>query len=160
MNRNFLEKFDYRVISFLRKHVSTFARLSLFIIFFWFGILKVFGVSAAAPLVSDLLETTFLNFIDSTIFLIVFGLFEMGIGIIILIPKLERITFAILVFHLFTTILPLFFLPEVTWYGFFVPTLTGQYIIKNLALLSVGLLLFAHLRPMTQTHSILGEKEY
>jgi hypothetical protein len=39
------------------------------------------------------------------------------------------------------------------------PNLVGQYIIKNVALLSLGLVLFARLKPMTLTHSIKGEEE-
>jgi uncharacterized membrane protein YkgB len=154
-----LEAFDMRFISFIRKHGDEFARFGLFLIFFWFGILKVFLLSPAGPLVVDLLDSTFLKFMEPNTFLILFGLFEMLIGILILIPKLERITFLILLFHLFTTVMPLWILPDVTWYQAFVPTLVGQYIMKNIALLALGVLLFARLRPMTETHRILGEEE-
>jgi hypothetical protein len=35
--------------------------------------------------------------------------------------------------------------------------LIGQYILKNLALLAIGLFLYGRLRPMTKTHSLWGE---
>lgn len=154
-----LENFDHKTIKYLRRRGDTIGRIALFIIFFWFGILKVFLLSPAGPLVVTLLNHTFLGFIDPESFLIGFGLFEVILGIMILIPKLERITFALLALHLFTTILPLFLLPGETWSTKFVPTLVGQYIIKNAALLALGLVIFSNLKPMTKTHSIWGEKE-
>lgn len=152
----FLKKFDLWWIQFFRRHGDAFARVALFVIFFWFGILKVFLLSPAGPLVVDLLEVTFLSFIPPEKFLIGFGFFEMMLGIMALIPRLERFTFAFIGIHLCTTVLPLFLLPEVTWYQAFVPTLIGQYILKNLALAGLGLLLFARLKPMTVTNSVWG----
>lgn len=154
-----LENFDRKVIFFLRKNYAIISRIALFIIFFWFGILKIPNISPAGPLVTDLLDVTFLGWIDPTFFVQMFGVFEVILACLILIPKLERITFALLAFHLFTTVLPLFLIPHVVWDGFLLPNLTGQYIIKNVALFSLGLVLFARLRPMTETHRVLAEED-
>ena len=154
-----LEQFDYRTITLFRHYGDEAARIGLFLIFFWFGILKVFMVSPANPLVGQLLEVTFLSFIPPEVFFITWGVFEMLLGTMVLLPQIERVTFVLMLFHLATTVMPLFILTEVTWYSIFVPTLVGQYIIKNVALLSVGLLLFARLRPMTETHSLMGEEQ-
>ena len=158
MNLTSLEKFDQTVITFLRHYADEFGRFALAFIFFWFGILKVFGLSPAGPLVVTLLQVTFLEGISPHTFLIFFGGFEALLGILILLPKLERITFLVLGLHLITTVMPLFMLPDVTWTQPLVPTLIGQYILKNAALLAVGLFLFARLKPMTLTHSIVGEE--
>ena len=115
-----------------------YARLSLFIIYFWFGILKVFMVSHANPLVTDLLNVTFLKVIPTHTFLILFGIFEMIIGVMALVKKWNKIFFILVVLHLFTTAMPLVLLIDVAWGSLFVPTLVGQYIIKNLALLSLA----------------------
>jgi uncharacterized membrane protein YkgB len=136
-----------------------FGRIALFLIFFWFGILKVFLLSPAGPLVTDLLDSTFLKFMEPNLFMQLFGLFEVAIGILVLIPKLERITFIILLLHLVTTVMPLWILPDITWDQAFVPSLIGQYIMKNIALLALGVILFAHLKPMTETHRVLAEEE-
>ncbi len=157
--RQSIEQFDQKVIYFLRKHSDEIARISLFVIFVWFGILKVFLISPAGPLVTNLLQSTFLGWVDPDTFVRIFGVFEVIIGGMILLPKLERITFAVLLFHLFTTVMPLFMIPDQVWDGFMLPNLVGQYIIKNVALLSLGLVLFARLKPMTITHSIIGEEE-
>jgi len=119
----------------LSKYYQLFTRISLFVIYFWFGILKVFDVSPAGPLVSELLDKT-LSFIDPSLFMILFGLFEMGIGLLFLFPKINKITIVIALFHLFTTAMRLVLLPNITWQKFLVPTLEGQYIIKNLLIVS------------------------
>lgn len=154
-----LEKFDGRVINILRKYSDEISRIALFIIFVWFGFLKTIGLSPAAELVVALMNETFLRGLSPEMFLIGFGWFEVVIGIMVLFPKIERITFLLMGFHLITTVMPLFILTEISWYAPFVPTLVGQYIIKNLALISIGLLLFARLKPMTKTHRITGEEE-
>jgi uncharacterized membrane protein YkgB len=159
MTFRFLEQFDASVIRFFRKYTDEFARIAFFVVFFWFGILKVFLISPAGPLVTELLTNTFLKFIPENTFMIIFGLFEVFIGILALVPKMERITFGLMGFHLFTTALPLFVLPDITWAAAFVPTLIGQYILKNLVLLASGMTLFAHIRPMTETHKVLAEEE-
>ena len=154
-----IETFDKNVILFFRKYSGGFARFSLFIIYGWFGILKVFELSPAGPLVGALQQVTFFGSIPPEQFLVWFGAFEVLLGIFALVPKLERITFFLIGLHLITTVMPLFMLPDISWDGFLVPSLIGQYIIKNLALLSLGLILFARLKPMTQTHKILAQED-
>lgn len=154
-----LEKFDYSFITFFRKNGDLFGRIALFVVFFWFGILKVLGLSPAGPLVTELFNVTFLQHIATPEgFLVGFGIFECIIGLMALIPKLERITFLILLLHLMTTVMPLWLLKEITWYQPWVPTLVGQYIMKNIALLALGTILFANLRPMNETHRIIAER--
>jgi uncharacterized membrane protein YkgB len=70
----------------------------------------------------------------------------MFIGILFIIPKLERIAIFFLILHMIIVALPLFLLPQITWQKFLVPTLEGQYIIKNLAIISLALVIGAHLR--------------
>ena len=62
----------------------------------------------------------------------------MVIGVIFLIPKLEKTAIIILTLHMITTFLPLFLLPPIAWKSFLVPTLEGQYIIKNLVTLALA----------------------
>jgi hypothetical protein len=63
----------------------------------------------------------------------------MLIGLFFIIPRLERAAIMLLVPHMVTTVLPLFFLPSLTWVAPFTPTLEGQYIIKNLALIALAM---------------------
>jgi len=48
------------------------------------------------------------------------------------------------------TFLPLFILPEVTWSGFLVPTLEGQYIIKNIVIIATAIGIVTNLRPLSE----------
>ncbi len=125
--------------------VILFARIALFIVFFWFGALKLFGDSPANPLVAGLLEKT-LPFITFNTFIFLFGIYEMIIGVVFLIPGLEKVAIALLVPHMLTTFMPLVLLPSVTWQGPFVPTLEGQYIIKNFVIIALALSLITHVR--------------
>jgi uncharacterized membrane protein YkgB len=86
-------------------------------------------------------------------FLILFGLFEMLIGIMFLIRGLEREVIPLLVFHMITTFMPLFLLPEATWTGMMIPTMEGQYIIKNLLIIAAAIVIAAHLHPLKSRQS-------
>jgi uncharacterized membrane protein YkgB len=136
---------DNFIIETLKKIWEPFSRISIFIIFFYFGLLKVLNLSPASPLVEALLNKT-LPFIPFYFFLKFFGLFEMFIGALFIIPKIERIAIFFLILHMIIVALPLFLLPQITWQKFLVPTLEGQYIIKNLAIISLALVIGAHLR--------------
>ncbi|MDF2157172.1 hypothetical protein [Algoriphagus sp. CAU 1675] len=124
------------------KKLVLLGRVSLFVIFFWFGILKVIGISPAEPLVHNLFDQLFPEIISFQIFNRLFGAFECFIGIIWLVPGLTRFSLYILLFHMVLTFLPELLLPEDTWQMWLTPTLIGQYIIKNLALISLGLLIY------------------
>jgi uncharacterized membrane protein YkgB len=123
------------------------ARFALFIVFFWFGFLKVLGLSPAGPLVHSLFDQT-INFMAFNTFYMLFALFECLIGILFLIKGAERIVLPLLLFHMGTTALPLFYLPHTTWQSFMVPTLEGQYIIKNLVIIATAIGLVSHLHPL------------
>lgn len=143
---NFITWFDRFSIHFLRRISIPLARLALFLVYFWFGFLKVLGTSPANPLVSDLLEKT-LPFLTFSQFIIAFGLFEMLIGFLFLLPGYERTAIFFLIPHLATTVAPLILLPSVTWQSFLVPTMEGQYILKNVTIVALAFSLASHLRP-------------
>ncbi len=144
--KNTIAKFDIAAIHFLQKISMPAARAALFVVFFWFGILKVVGTSPANPLVESLLQRT-LPFITFGQFIVLFGVFEMIIGITFLTPHLERLAIALLIPHMITTFLPLILLRSITWQGFLTPTLEGQYIIKNLVIIALAFSIAAHLKP-------------
>lgn len=135
---------DALIVKILRKIWNPLSRLSIFIIFFYFGFLKVIGLSPANPLVEALLSRT-LSFIPFSFFIKFFGLFEMLIGLFFIIPKIERLAILLLIIHMVIVALPLILLPQITWQKFLVPTLEGQYIIKNLAIITLALVIGAHL---------------
>lgn len=142
-----IQNIDSKLIKFFRQISIPFARFGLFVVFFWFGALKVLGLSPASGLVQALFEQT-IPFMHFSTFIVLFGLFECLIGILFLIRGLERIVIPLLFIHMITTFMPLFILPTETWSGFLVPTLEGQYIIKNLVIIAAAIGIAAHLHPL------------
>ena len=146
-----VQKFDVRVINFFRRWEITISRIAIFVVYFWFGLLKFIGMSPATPLVQILSEKT-INFMPFGIFYILFSFFEVVIGVLFLIRGLERIAIVLLGFHLATTILPLFFMPQLTWQAFLVPTLEGQYIIKNILIIACAVVVGSKIVPKSSVN--------
>jgi len=131
-------------MKFLSRICIPLVRISIFIVYFYFGLLKVLGVSPAEVVVRELWSHT-LSFISFKDFLIVFGLFEMMIGIIFLIPGKERLALYLLIPHMITTFGPLVLLPQYSWKGFMIPTLAGHYIIKNVVIVALAIAVAANI---------------
>lgn len=117
-------------------------RIALFIVFFWFGFLKIIHISPAEQLVKNLYNATIYSMMPIDKFLILLGGIECLIGILWLIPRLTKVAFWIFMAQMFTTFLPLLFLPKDTWQNMMVLTLTGQYIIKNVVLIASALTIY------------------
>ena len=146
-----LRNFDIHLIHFFRKVSVPAARLGLFVVFFWFGFLKIIDLSPASPLVSQVFGEG-IGFLSFPVFLVLFGIYECIIGILFLVPRCERVVIPLLFLHMAATFLPIFLLPETAWTGFMVPTLEGQYIIKNLVLIAAAIGIAAHLHPIKGRH--------
>jgi len=142
-----LKTIDIKIINFFRKAFIPVSRFGLFVVFFWFGALKVLELSPASGVVQRLFEST-VPFMAFDTFLILFGLFECLIGILFLIKGAERTVIPLLFIHMITTFGPLVMLPGETWTSFMVPTLEGQYIIKNLVIIATAIGVASHVQPM------------
>ena len=146
MIKNLFVSIDQAIISTIRKVSIPVSRLAVFVVYFWFGSLKVLGLSPASPLVLALLDRT-MPFVSPDAFLVWFGLFEVLIGVIFLIPRFARLAIALLVIHLVTTVMPLVLLKSSLWTGMMVPTLEGQYIIKNVLIVALAIVVASNLTP-------------
>lgn len=144
--KRLFRKLDFYLISLFKKIATPLARLAIFVVFFWFGYLKIIGVSAANPLVQDLLAQT-LPFITFDQFIVLFGIYEILIGFLFIVPKMERLAIFLLIPHMVMTVLPLFILRQLTWESTGVPTMEGQYIIKNIAIIALAFSIASHLHP-------------
>lgn len=117
-------------------------RVSLAIIFVWFGILKPLGLSPAGPLVKA--TVAWMPLFDPDTWLAIIGWWEVAIGLTFLTRKTSRIAIGLLAMQMVGTFLPLAILPDVTFQpGHFpyAPTIEGQYIIKNLLIISAAMVL-------------------
>lgn len=138
-----LEQFDVWLTGLLARYGITAMRVGLGVVFFWFGALKLVpGLSPAEELVRNTIY-----FINPDIFLPILALWEMTIGLGLLTGKFVRLTLLLLFLQMPGTALPLVLLPEVCYTRFpFGLTLEGQYIIKNLVLITAGMVIGSTVR--------------
>ena len=138
-----LDRFDMRVTTWMARYGLTLMRVALGVVFFWFGALKLWpGLSPA----EDLVRNT-IYFVNPDLFLPVLAVWEMLIGLGLLTGKFMRTTLLLLFLQMPGTALPLLILPEVCYTVFpFGLTLEGQYIVKNLALITAGIVLGSTVR--------------
>ncbi len=128
--------FYTRLSNSMRKYGMDMMRLSLAIIFVWFGALKIAGLSPA----ENLVEHTVYWF-PARFFIPFLGWAEMAIGVGLLIRRLIPYTIVFLLLHMACTFLPFFICPSASFDSFpFGLSLLGQYIVKNLVLISGAVL--------------------
>jgi len=116
-------------------------RIPLFIIFFWFGILKVLKMSPATDLIID--TVFWMPLLPAENWVIIIGYWEMAIGLCFLNKNTTLIAVILMFLQMSGTFLPLVILPEITFQNSnpFLPTLEGQYIIKNIIIITAALII-------------------
>lgn len=144
-----LQKIDSRFITFAKQYYPLIARVSLFVIFFYFGFLKLVGLSPASDLAIGFAGKMGMAANAAELFYLL-AVVECLIGVLILIPRLTRIAILVMLVHMVLVSSPLFLYPEATWTSLFVPNFEGQYIIKNAALVALALGLVAATRPLSK----------
>lgn len=137
--RTFLHSFDRidrAIAGWMQRNGIRLLRYSLGIVFIWFGALKFFdGLSPAESLVR---RTVY--WVDPDLFIPVLGGWEVLIGLGLLYRPAIRVAIFLLFAQMPGTMLPLVLLPDVCFTVMPVGlTLEGQYIIKNLVLISAAL---------------------
>jgi uncharacterized membrane protein YkgB len=121
-------------------------RLSLALVFVWFGALKLAGDSPVAALISATVPWGEPNLVVRTL-----GVVEVVLGLGLLIGKAQRLLLLALAAHLAGTFLTFVMAPGMTMrHGNpFLLTADGEFVLKNLVLISAAVLL-ASQRPTRQ----------
>ncbi|MEK6968683.1 MAG: hypothetical protein AABX51_08745 [Nanoarchaeota archaeon] len=134
---------DNIIIPQLRKYGLKFLRYSIAVVFIWFGALKVVGYSPASELAA---KTVY--WLDPGFFVPFLGCWEVLIGVCFLFRPFLRFGILILAPQMAGTFLPLVLLPQVVYQNgnILLPTLEGQYIIKNLVIISASMVIGAHVK--------------
>ncbi|MDN5081041.1 DoxX family membrane protein [Aliarcobacter butzleri] len=119
-------------------------RLSLGIIFVWYGMLKFFStLSPAEDLAIKTIDIMFFHLIDGSLSIKLLAILEVVIGIGFLSGYYTKLVTIIFLGHMLCTFAPLFILPELSFthapYAF---TLVGQYIVKNIVFILVGVMIY------------------
>src|SRR5690606_29920972 len=141
-------KFDKSVTDWMAKIGLRFLRISIGIIFTWFGILKFFeGLSPAEGIAVRTIDVLTGGLLDDNFILIALAVWETLIGIGLLFNVFLRETLFLLYLQLIGTFLPVFLFPYEVFFKIpYAPTLEGQYIFKNFIIIGAGIILGATVR--------------
>ena len=141
-----VKEIDRVIIQTLNRISLPTLRISLGIIFIWFGALKPLGNSPA----NDVITKTVYWF-NPDIFIPILGIWEIAIGLCLLYAPFIRAGLFLLALQMPGTFLPLILLPEVCFVNFpFDLTLEGQYIVKNLVLIGAAIVVGSRLVPLEE----------
>ncbi|HEX2854946.1 MAG TPA: hypothetical protein VHO24_17060 [Opitutaceae bacterium] len=138
-----LERWDEMLSTGMNRHGRRLLRLSLALVFIWFGALKTLGSSPANELVA---RTVY--WLRPEVFLPILGWWEVAIGVCLLFRPLLRLGLLLLFLQMPGTFLPFIIVPERCFEHFpFVLTVEGQYIVKNLVLLGAAVVIGGTIHP-------------
>jgi len=151
--KNAVRRFD-GVDDRIRKALDTVGitalRVSVGLVFVWFGLLKIFDVSP----VSDLVAQTVYWF-DPDVVVPALGAFEVAVGTLLLLGKWLRTALALFAAQMLGTFLVFIVLPDVAFRDGnpLLLTVEGEFVAKNLVLLAAGMVVGARVRPVRQPSS-------
>jgi uncharacterized membrane protein YphA (DoxX/SURF4 family) len=146
--RALFDEIDQALSGWMARTGVVLLRISLGIVFFWFGLLKFFpDLSPAQALAARTIDVLTFGRVPSSLALPVLAAWECLIGLGLLSGRLTRVTLLAMFVQMIGTLTPLLLFPAETFLRFpYAPTLEGQYIIKNLVLVSAGLVIGATVR--------------
>ncbi len=139
---------DTRLTRWMARYGVPLLRISLGVVFIWFGALKFFpGLSPAQDLAARTIERLSFGMVGPSISVPVLALWECVIGLGLLSGRFMRATLLLLAAQMAGTLTPLLLFPaEVFTRIPYAPTLEGQYIIKNAVLISAAIVIGATVR--------------
>ncbi len=143
-----LEAVDVRITQWMARYGVVTLRVALGVVFFWFGFLKFFpNLSPAQTLAVDTIDVLTFGLMPGGVSLVLLATLECAIGLGLISGRLMRPTLLLLAFQMVGAASPLILFPGEVFTAFpYAPTLEGQYIIKNVVLVSSGLVIGATVR--------------
>lgn len=141
--RSTIEEVDGSVSGFLRRYGVSLLRAAVAVVFIWFGALKVVDRSPVADLVEDTVY-----WLPATEFVRVLGVWEIVVGFGLLVPVALRLTLLLFWAQMAGTFLVLVVHPGLSFQDGnpLLLTVTGEFVIKNLVLISAGLVIGSTVR--------------
>ena len=139
---------DVRLTRWMARHGVPLLRVSLGIVFLWFGVLKFFpGLSPAQDLAARTIALLSFGLVGPAVSVPLLAAWECLVGLGLLTGRFMRATLLLLAAQMAGTLTPLVLFPgEVFTRIPYAPTLEGQYIIKNAVLISAAIVLGATVR--------------
>jgi uncharacterized membrane protein YphA (DoxX/SURF4 family) len=145
---SFYNNFDTRLTRWMARNGILVLRVSLGIIFFWFGVLKFFpDLSPAQELATRTINLLTFGLIPENVAIILLAIWECLIGLGLILGKYLRFILLLLFVQMIGTMTPIVLFPNEVFTRIpYAPTLEGQYIFKNLVLISAGIVIGATVR--------------
>ncbi len=155
--RSWARRRRHQLRRFLASHNDRLLRLSVCMVFVWFGALKLFpGLSPAETLAGKTIQIMSFGWVPPSLSVPVLGFVEILIGLGLLCRRFLRLTAMFLLLHMIGAAAPVLLLPEQVFVRVpFVLTLEGQYIFKNLVIVTVGIAIGSTMhkkRPLPFSH--------
>ncbi len=134
---------DDIISRFLQRWSITLLRLSLGVVFIWFGALKVFDVTPVADLVA---ATVY--WVDPDWLVPMLGVFEIVVGVGLISGRALRVVLGLFTLQMAGTFLVLILQPDVAFQDGnpLLLTVEGEFVVKNLVLLTAGTVVGATVR--------------
>ena len=137
------DSIDQKVTQWMALYGIRFLRYSIGFIFIWFGALKFFpDLSPAQELATSTINLLTYGLIPMQVSLIFLAGLEVGIGILLISGLWIRLTIFLLFFQMAGTLTPIVLFPDMVFTA--IPhalTIEGQYIIKNVVIISAALVI-------------------
>jgi uncharacterized membrane protein YkgB len=131
-----------------RRHGLTLLRISLGIVLLWFALPKYHaGLSAVEELAIRTIDVLTLHLVTGDTARLLLAVLETAIGLGLLTGWFPRLTATALLGQLAGTLTPLVLFPSEMWTHPLVPSLEGQFILKNVVFVAAGTLLLTAPRP-------------
>jgi uncharacterized membrane protein YkgB len=145
--RNNGTRVEAAVLRLAEAHHATLLRLSLGAVFIWFALPKFKpGLSAMDALAVHTIDALSGHLLTGNPARLGLAILETSIGLGLITGRYLRLTVVCLMFQMMGTLTPLVLFPHQMWKAPLVPTLEGQFIIKNLVLIAAGIAVAATLR--------------
>jgi uncharacterized membrane protein YphA (DoxX/SURF4 family) len=143
-----VDRIDRTITGILARSGVPVLRIGLGLVFLWFGALKLIpGLSPAADLAARTVERLSLGIVPADVAVPILGGWEVLIGLGLITGFALRATLFLLIVQMAGTVTPLFLFPAETFSTFpLVPTLEGQYILKNVVLVGAAMVIGATVR--------------
>ena len=133
-----LRRLDRQISTFFRRWGIPALRVSVAIVFIWFGALKVFGVTPVADLVANTVY-----WFDPDLAVPAIGVVEVVVGLGLLFRVAMRAVLGLFFLQMIGTFLVLILLPDVAFQDGnpLLLTVEGEFVVKNLVLISAGMVI-------------------
>ena len=142
------QRIDLRITAWMASNGIRILRISMGIVFFWFGMLKYFeGLSPAESLAIRTIDMLSFGLIGPEVVRYGLATWEVLIGVGLIFKFYIRGTLFLMFAQMLGTLTPIILLPDEVFtifpYGL---TLEGQYIVKNLVIIGAGMVVGATVR--------------